>query len=370
MSTIIKGRIGRLKTRHVDIKVEYGSQRYTNGPILVTDTVKQSLLRLQQTLYRLVRRKSLSKQSHRPSTMSTPAPAGFTDPNFPNPGGPHDARIIIYGYVFGPNPLIDYTKLLCHSYTPNFALAILAIVLFAISLFLHTFELLRYRTWYFSPLAFACIMEVVGYVFRSLSSRQDPYSVINFVVQYFFIVVAPVFISASIYVCLSKLIGWAAMEGFDTRSRAWLRPKLILWGFVACDVVATMLQIAGAGLIGSAESNQKSSKVPNDILLAGLVFQTFAFTIFLSLFAMFVISLHSDQSFRPHVARKRLFFLALAAASLLVYLRTIFRLAETAQGVFGFLSTHEAFFGALEFAPVVVAVWVLGIWHPGRWIAK
>lgn len=265
---------------------------------------------------------------------------------------------------------MTYTKFLYHSYTPSFALAILAIVLFAISLFLHTFELLRHRTWYFSPLAFACIMEVVGYIFRSLSSRKDPYSVINFVVQYFFIVVAPVFISASIYVCLSKLVGWAAAGGFDTGSRAWLRPKLILWGFVACDVVATVLQIAGAGMIGSAESHQRSPMVPNDILLAGLVFQTFAFTIFLSLFAMFVISLHRDQTFRPHVARKRPFFFALAAASLLVYLRTIFRLAETAQGVFGYLSSHEAFFGALEFAPVVIAVWVLGIWHPGRWIKK
>lgn len=214
-------------------------------------------------------------------------------------------------------------------------------------------------------------MEVVGYIFRSLSSRKDPYSVINFVVQYFFIVVAPVFISASIYVCLSKLIGWAAAEGgFDTRSRAWLRPKLILWGFVACDVVATVLQIAGAGLIGSAESHRKSPAVPNDILLAGLVFQTFAFTIFLSLFAVFVVSLYRDRSLRPHLARKGPFFLALEVASLLVYLRTIFRLAETAQGVFGYLSSHEAFFGALEFAPIVIAVWVLGIWHPGRWIKK
>lgn len=60
------------------------------------------------------------------------------------------------------------------------------------------------------------------------------------------------------------------------------------------------------------------------------------------------------------------FTAALVGASLLVYLRTIFRLAETAQGINGYASSHEAFFGALEFAPVVLAVGLLGWWHPGR----
>lgn len=32
-------------------------------------------------------------------TMSSPTGAGFIDPNFSNPHGPHDARIVIYGYV-------------------------------------------------------------------------------------------------------------------------------------------------------------------------------------------------------------------------------------------------------------------------------
>lgn len=31
--------------------------------------------------------------------MAKPTRAGFIDPNFPNPNGPHDAMIVIYGYV-------------------------------------------------------------------------------------------------------------------------------------------------------------------------------------------------------------------------------------------------------------------------------
>lgn len=49
----------------------------------------------------------------------------------------------------------------------------------------------------------------------------------------------------------------------------------------------------------------------------------------------------------------------LVGSALFVFLRTLFRLAETAQGIFGQLSTHEAYFTGLEFVPVVLA---LGLW--------
>lgn len=49
-------------------------------------------------------------------------------------------------------------------------------------------------------------------------------------------------------------------------------------------------------------------------------------------------------------------FLLLFLAAVLVQLRTAFRLAESAQGVFGYLSSREVYFGCLEFLPIVLAV--------------
>ena len=68
--------------------------------------------------------------------------------------------------------------------------------------------------------------------------------------------------------------------------------------------------------------------------------------------------------------RKSPFIFVLAIASILVFLRTLFRLIETSEGIYGNLSTHEAYFGGLEFAPMVVAIWLLAVWHPGRWITN
>jgi membrane-associated HD superfamily phosphohydrolase len=212
------------------------------------------------------------------------------------------------------------------------------------------------------------VFELVGYAFRLQSSPPpvgNPYKVINFVIQYFFIVVAPVFLSAAIYTTLTSLID---VLGQDL-SPYGLGKKFILWFFITSDVIATITQVVGAALIGVAESNNKSSDKANNILLAGLVYQVFTFLLFLILLFVFLSKARKTATSSSSSGLRR-FSAALVVSSLLVYLRTIFRLAETAEGVGGYSSTHEAFFGALEFAPIVLAIVILGWWHPGKSLPK
>ncbi|KAH7391035.1 RTA1 like protein-domain-containing protein [Phaeosphaeria sp. MPI-PUGE-AT-0046c] len=274
--------------------------------------------------------------------MSTPPARGYIDPNWPPPGGDGDATIIIYGY------------------TPSSALALLGCILFFIAAIAHTWQLFKHRTWYFSTMIVGILFEIIGYIARSLSARRNPYKVSFFVIQYFFIVVAPVFFAAAIYTILSILIN-ATNPRF-----APIRPKLILAIFITCDVVATVVQIVGAALIGVASSNRQDTKTANDILLAGLVVQAFTFLVFIVLFALFAARAKGEVA---KVCGKG-FYAAFVAAVLWFYLRVCFRLAETAQGLFGDLNTHEVYFGTLEFMPVVLAVWLLAVWHPGRCIRK
>lgn len=202
-------------------------------------------------------------------------------------------------------------------------------------------------------------MEIIGYLFRILASKKNPYAVSYFVAQYFCIVVAPVFFSAAIYTIISVMINSVG------RKYAPLSPKLLLWIFIVCDVVATAVQITGAALVGKAYSDQKDPTTANNILLAGLAFQVFSFAVFILCFALFTL-----KARRALDRDLKVFSVAILVASLAVYLRTIFRLAETAEGLLEYLSTHEVFFGCLEFLPIVVAVYVLIYWHPGRWLGR
>ncbi|KAK4158917.1 RTA1 like protein-domain-containing protein [Cladorrhinum sp. PSN259] len=267
---------------------------------------------------------------------------GYVDPNWPFPGGKNDAPVIIYGY------------------TPSFALALLATILFCIYFIVHLFQLTRYRALYFSTFCIGLLFEIIGYVARCLSAKVNPYNLIYFILQYFFIVTAPVFLAAGIYAILSALINRLG------RQYSLLPPKVILWIFIVSDVIATITQIAGAALIGVKQKRREDPTSANNILLGGLAYQVFSIGIFVILLAVFIFRARAQI----RQAGLTLFISAFTAATLLIYLRTVFRLAETAEGLGGDLSTKEVYFGTLEFMPVVLAVPLLSIWHPGRCVGR
>lgn len=271
------------------------------------------------------------------TNTATPA-HGYIDPNFPNPNGKHDVPVIIYGY------------------TPSFSLAVFAAVWFSLMLVIHLAQTIRYRSWWFFPFSVGLFFEIVGYVARSLSAKKDPYNLIFFILNYFFIVTAPVFLAAGIYTILSALISRLGSKYSS------LSPKIIMWFFVLSDVISTITQVAGAALIGSQESKHKDPTFANNILLGGLAYQVFSIGVFIVIAGRFL------WRARRALRRRDLdtFAVVFAAVTILVYLRTVFRLAETAQGLNGSIQSNETYFACLEFAPVAAAVLLFAGWNPGR----
>ncbi|KAK9866144.1 hypothetical protein WJX84_010654 [Apatococcus fuscideae] len=123
---------------------------------------------------------------------------------------------------------------------------------------------------------FGVMFEAVGFIMRALSSQVDPYLLPYFMCQYFFIVVALVFFAAAIYLALSWLL-----LGVSGRHKPPVSPRLILIIFVCFDIVCTIIQVAGAASIGTAESNDQDPSPANDVLIMGLAIQVAAFLDFL-----------------------------------------------------------------------------------------
>jgi hypothetical protein len=260
------------------------------------------------------------------------------DPNFANPGGPNDTSIIIYGY------------------TPSIAIAAFAAAWFFFHLITHTAQNWKYRSWWWMTFSTGLVFEIIGYIARSLSAKKDPYNLIYFVLNYFFVVTAPVFLAAGIYTVLSALISRLGNK------YSFLRPTVILGFFITSDAISTIVQIAGATLVGVKESRRQDPTTANNILLAGLAYQVFAMSIFVLLMATF--QFRARHAIKEHGLQ--VFCLSFSVSTLMVYMRTIFRLIETAEGLGGKLSTHEVYFACLEFAPIALVALLFCIWHPGR----
>lgn len=269
---------------------------------------------------------------------------GYVDPNFPIPNGDWDTPVIIYGY------------------TPAFSLAAFAAAWFFLFLIVHLVQTIRYRSWYFVVFPIGLLFEIIGYIARSLSAKKNPYHLLYFILNYFFIVTAPVFLAAGIYTILSALIPRLG------KRYSFLPPTVILWFFITSDVIATVVQVAGAALIGVRQSNREDPTLANNILLGGLAYQAFSLGVFVIISGSFLF--RARREIRTRGGKLSGFCIAFAVATILVYLRTCFRLAETAEGLGGHLYSNEVYFACLEFAPVAAAVLLFAIWFPGRCVGN
>ena len=173
--------------------------------------------------------------------------------------------------------------------------------------------------------------------------------------------IAPVFFTAGIYILLGRYI---QIFGKET---SFLTPKLYLWIFCTCDVISLVIQAAGGG-IASSESNNPHGNPDQGThtMVAGIVFQLVSISVFVyCTFDFFsrVRRLGQLKSF----TRGPLTTLtaAMVLSVLCIYIRSIYRTVELAQGWTGYLITHESYFIGLDGIMMIIAVGVFNVCHPG-----
>lgn len=177
--------------------------------------------------------------------------------------------------------------------------------------------------------------------------------------QYFFIVMGPVFFSAGIYSVTAELI-----HSLDLNHATLLRPKRVLWVFIISDVISALLQAVNAAEVGVKYAHNEDPTNANRILLAGVCLQFISYSMFLILLGRTLLLKANKKSV---TTVNRTFLVALVAAAVAVYLRTIMRLATTAEGLGTILSRHETIFTCFELLPMLVVVFIFSFWHPGKW---
>lgn len=124
----------------------------------------------------------------------------------------------------------------------------------------------------------------------------------NFVILNSYIIgltIAPAFLSASIYLCLSRII---VIYG---RTVSRLRPATYTITFISFDLFSLVLQAVG-GAIASSNNNRSSQQAGINIMIAGLAFQVVSLFFFMCLCADFGFSAyHKKTSLDPAHAQVR-----------------------------------------------------------------
>lgn len=183
--------------------------------------------------------------------------------------------------------------------------------------------------------------------------------------------IAPAFMAAGIYLTLSRIVVTFGPE--NSRIKPLSYPRI----FIPCDIISLLLQACGGGL-ASAESHTNRSPATGDhIMVAGLAFQVVTLGVFIALSLDFVLKTLSrwrtlgSAALDPTHEKLRGsrafqgFLVALCLATICIFIRSAYRVAELGEGWEGHLIKTQHFFIWLEGFMVILAVLSLNLFHPG-----
>lgn len=201
---------------------------------------------------------------------------------------------------------------------------------------------------------------------NAFSSRiyghSHPRSINGYIAQQVLSVLTPAFFAAAHFTCLGLTILTFG------KKYAVISPRYIVPFFVSIDLVSLILQGTGSGMAAIAEQQDPpESTIPGAwIVVAGLFVQLLAYVFFNIVFIIFALRTRRDPPQHPlWTPRMRLFLFMVWISSLLVLMRSSYRVGELASGWIGFIATTEWYFYVFDAAPVTLAVLILLPFHPG-----
>ncbi|KAL5354407.1 phospholipid-translocating ATPase rsb1 [Pseudogymnoascus australis] len=250
-------------------------------------------------------------------------------------------------------------------YIPNLIGNIIFLAIFGVLVVPQLFFGIKFKTWgYMAGMLVGLLLEIMGYVGR-VQIHFNPFKFNNFLLYLICLTLGPAFLTASIYLCLARIV---VMYG-EGASR--IKPRTYTLIFISCDFLSLILQGAGGALTAAADEPVARQKGVN-IMIAGLIFQVVSLTAFMVLCIDFAFRLrrypnkvNSATTSVRSTFKWKAFLFCLAIATITIFVRSIFRAAELQQGFDGALANNEITFMILEGAMIVIACICLTLFHPG-----
>ncbi|KAK6005243.1 hypothetical protein QM012_008022 [Aureobasidium pullulans] len=258
---------------------------------------------------------------------------------------------------------LEYAQI---EYVPTYGGNLTYCIIFSVILLAQMGLVWRYRTWgFFIGMFCGLLLEVLGYAGR-ITLSGSPFNFDQFVLYLVCLTIGPAFLTASIYLCLGRIV---IVYG---KNISRFSPRFYTITFVICDFISLLLQAVGGALAATQDATDPSRTGVN-VMIAGLAFQVVSLTIFIALSMEFAYRAYkareSELNFDFFDLRKRTMFrmlpYAIAVATITIYIRCVFRVAELKDGFGGKLANDQTAFMILEGPMIIIATVVLTICHPG-----
>ncbi|OAX81619.1 hypothetical protein ACJ72_04041 [Emergomyces africanus] len=243
-------------------------------------------------------------------------------------------------------------------YCPSIEAAILFTSLFAATTLAHMFQWFTFRKKFCWVIVMAGLWETAGFAFRIISAKQIR-GLWHFIPQQLFIILAPVWLNAFVFMVMGRMIYFYIPE----KKVFGISAQRITVTFVLLDVFSMLVQSSSASLMSS--DDPKLAKMGVNVYMGGIGLQELFIILFFFLAGRFQYLMTKLEVYQPqHLPWRRLLY-CLYAALVLITIRIIYRLIEYSSGLENGLATNETAFYCLEAVPMIFAIAVFNVVHPG-----
>ncbi|KAI9483113.1 MAG: RTA1 like protein-domain-containing protein [Benjaminiella poitrasii] len=212
-------------------------------------------------------------------------------------------------------------------------------------------------------LAFTALMETIGFAIRIKCHYFTNLG--NYVGMTLFLLLAPNALALVNYKAVGEII---RLSNVTDEKRFYLKPKFITWFFFGSDIFSFCLQGAGGGLQSTGELNEEG----RIITLIGLAVQL----VFFACFAGITIYVHRNSKYCYAVngihdtKYKNRLIICLYITIVLLYIRSIYRVAEYATGYGGPIARLEWAFYVFDTIVIFISFIVYCIFFIGNYLPK
>ncbi|KAG8985938.1 hypothetical protein FRB94_004803 [Tulasnella sp. JGI-2019a] len=277
-------------------------------------------------------------------------------------------------------------------YVPTLGICILFVVLFSLIGLIHLYQSFAYKNvkWWIPTVVTCGLVEVIGWCGRWWGSQnvwnQNPY-----IMQIVCTIFGPSFMTAGFFIIFVRIVGIVGSE----YSR--LSPKIYTYLFVGTDVTALLIQSVGGAMAATANTPSGSQSGAH-VMVGGIILQMISITVYAITSVEYFWRVYKEKPFRapqdeninlssrastssPYSTLKlkgrglarltpnvKKMVMALIVATVLIYIRSIYRTAELLDGWGGPVITNQTLFNLLDGVPVFLAMVTLSVFHPGRLI--
>ncbi|KAF5647333.1 phospholipid-translocating ATPase [Fusarium sp. NRRL 52700] len=244
-------------------------------------------------------------------------------------------------------------------FDPSFAANLAFCVLFGLATMAHLIQAILFKKKFCWVAIMGAAWETIGFAFKTLGSRDQQNTTYVILGQLFFLL-APLWVNAFVYMAVARMVYFRMPDRKLLGIKAIRMTLLFVW----LDIILFLVQGAGGSML-SNNDDMNVIRIGQKVYMAGVGLQLAVILIFIGITAFFYFRLRQLEG--RGIGRMKWFIFTMLAVLVLIVIRIVYRLIEFGPGVneHNQLLIHEEYPLGLDATPILIALVLLNILHPG-----